>query len=570
MKVLLINPPVRDFYNTPLRRLPLGLLYIASALRESGHEVRLLDSGAHRRSSVCAPPPSVDGRHMDAYDSDSSPFGLFGRFRHHGPSYEEIEERVATEAPDAVGIASLFSPYAREAEETAEAVRRAAPDAAIVLGGGHPSAFPAEVLKRTAADFVVAGEGERAFPALLDAIAAGRGTGDIPGVVSRRPDGAIHTALPAFEARLDSLPYPARDLIDPAAYLRRGVPFTQIVSSRGCPLRCSFCSARLTAGTQFRPRSSRDVVAEMKQCRAEQGTGVFDFEDDNLTFDRDRALRLLRLIASTFGKGELRLEALNGLSCTGLEVELLGALRDAGFRTLHMAPLTTCSESLTSMNREGTLGEFLKSAREAREMEMTVTAYLMVGFPGQTIREIMTSLDAVARERVHVVPSIFYPAAGSTIQSRLLPHLADADSEAWAAMRSSAFPEVPGGLSRVALRTIFWMTRLSAFATGLEPEGKEKNLTELCRGTSAARSPDAPHRRGAPWGVKSPRALTTEERGLEALGAYLRTLHPHGIRLTRRGKKGSSWRYEVFSLPGLFEDKSFYRSWGVPGFGDRR
>jgi len=565
MKVLLINPPVRDFNSTPLRRLPLGLLYVAASLRERGHEVLLLDSGASREEILCNPPPAMRDRVLSIYANDSAPFRLFGQYHHFGPGFDALEEGIKAIAPEAVGISSLFSPYAREAEETAAAARRAAPGAPVIVGGGHASAFPESVLRNPNVDFVVLGEGESAFPDLVDALAAGRGPSRIAGVGCRKGRKVIVTP-PVYGDDVDAIPLPARDLLDQTAYVRRGRVFTQILSSRGCPQGCTFCSAHLTTGRSFRPRRPELVVEEMKLCHDRHAISLFDFEDDNLTLERDRALRLMKLIRGTFGPNLLRLEALNGISYRGLDEELCEALYEAGMRTLHLAPLTAEARSLEAMKRAGAHAEFLEAARCAVDTGLDVTAYVMVGYPGQTLDEIMETLDALTGEEVRVCPSVFYPAAGSQIQKDLLPHLEDADADEWAAMRATAFPAVPGGLPREILRTVFWMAHMAEFAGTVVPERDMARLFSLCTATAAAAAFDTIQRESKTWTVRTPRPLNERERGLEAIAGYLRMRHPCGVRLLHRGKQGKPWKYSVFPLPGLLEDKAFYRRWSIPGF----
>lgn len=567
MRVLLINPPVRDFYNTPLRRLPLGLLYIAAALRREGHEVSLLDAGAMREDHACEPPGSAEDPDLAAFAGDTTPFRLFGRFRHFGPTYDRIEELVAEAAPEAVGISALFTPYAAEAMETAAAAKRAAPGSPVILGGGHPSAFPRAVLEHPAVDHVIVGEGELAFPRLVAALAAGRDAARNPGAV-RVLVGRAAVEPPLFVQDLDDLPLPDRELADPSAYTWRGKPMTQILSSRGCPVGCAFCSAHLTAGRRFRPRAPEAVVAEMRHCRDTFGTEVFDFEDDNLTLDRGRALHLMELIRDSFGERALRLEALNGLSLKQLDRPMLGALVAAGFERLHLAPLSIEARSLAAMKRQDrSIEDFIRTAGLANEAGMRVTAYVMIGYPGQTVREVMATIEAIARAGHRVTPSVFYPAAGSEIQRDLMPRLDSAGAGAWGGLRSACFPTIPGGLSRPVLRTLYWMAHLADFAGSLFPERTREKLQAACASTAAAAAMGAPHPAGQPWTVRSRRRLDASERGLEAIGAYLRTHHPHGVRVLRRGRNGKAWKYAVFPLPGLLEDRAFYRRWGVPGFG---
>lgn len=558
MKILLVNPPVRDFFDTPLRRQPLGLLYLAAALMRRGHQVALWDAGAKRRSRRIATPEFMRDAVHPGDALDTSPFKLFGRFHHYGPSFNALEEDVRNCAPDVIGISSLFNAYALEALACADRARRAAPAARIVLGGGHPSSAPKEVIENPSVDFAVLGEGEEAFPRLLDAFLGDGSAADIPGVAGRNERGKVFVNAPQFREDIEGFAPAARELLDLDAYHLKGRPMAQILSSRGCPLACTFCSAHLTSGSRFRPRDPARVVQEMLDCRDRFGIEAFDFEDDNLAFDEARAARLMDLIVEAFGREALWLEAMNGISMKGLTDSLLRKMRSAGFRNLNLSPLTTHSKVHARMNRP----EDPESTQDRMELAIRlgfrVTAYLMVGYPGQTLTEMMESLVRMAEKPVLLAPSVFYPAPGSRAQREYFPDLGSADEKKWALMRSSLFTEVPGGVDARALRTVFWMIRLANFARSLVPDRNKDRLRILA---SSASTPDP---RGD---ITSSRALDAKERGSAALRAYLLERRPYGIRVVKRGKGKGAWQYRLIPLEGMIEERSFFTRYGVPGFG---
>jgi radical SAM superfamily enzyme YgiQ (UPF0313 family) len=496
---------------------------------------------------------------------DSSPFKLFGRYYHFGPSFEAVAGRIQSLAPDVVGIASLFTPYAEEALACAKRARAAAPDSVIVMGGSHPSGIPEAVLDHPAVDFAVRGEGEGALPTLVDALRRRRDPSMIPGVAGRARDGAIFNNPPRFQTRIERFPRPARELLDLDAYRFEERRMTQILSSRGCPFACAFCSAHLTSGRVFRPRRPEDVVNEMRDCRDRLGIDAFDFEDDNLTFDRERAARLMDRIIESFGEETLWLEAMNGISMRALDADLLLRMRRAGFRNLNVSPLSYQAALRSSMERPEAVEESLAVPGLAASLGFRVTAYLMIGYPGQTLREMMETLCRLAREPVLLAPSVFYPAPGARIHEELkgpIKHRWDID---WPMMRSSLFPEVPGGLKRRELRTVFWLTRLANFARSIDPDRRAGRLREQCSGYSALIAEKAAGP-GKDQDLTSPRALDARERGLAALAAFLATKRPQGICIARRGGPGGDWTYKLFPLEEMIEDPGFYTLYGIPGF----
>ncbi|MHC4945664.1 MAG: B12-binding domain-containing radical SAM protein [Planctomycetota bacterium] len=564
MRILLINPPVRDFYNTPLRRQPLGLLYLASALREKGHEVGLLDSGASRQTLRIEWPDSMDEMIAPSDAFDSSPFKLFGRYYHFGPAFSEIEEQVRDFEPDVVGISSLFNAYAAEAMACAEAAQRGAPAAKRVLGGGYPTSAPAMALRNPAVDFVIRGEGEQSFTSLVENLARKESTDNLAGICGRKKDGSLFFNPPHSGSSIDSIHPPARDLLDADAYRIEGRRLALILSSRGCPFQCAFCSAYLTSGRGFRARAPEAVVKEMKQSCDEFGIEAFDFEDDNLTLDPERAGRLMQLIIETFGRDRLWLGTLNGISANGMTPELLSLMREAGFRSLNLSPLSGHSAMREAMCRPGSYQEIIDTAHRAAAIGFQVTATLMVGFPGQSLPEMMDHVMKWAAEPVLLVPSVFYPAPGSEIQHNLFPHLDEADENAWALTRSSLFPEAPAGLERRVLRTVFWMIRMANFARSASADGPDDKLRDEC-GTWRKQIVGRPTSGEAGWKVRSSSALDAGARGMAALAGYLEAGHPCGIRLNRRGRADHEWEYSIYRLAEMIEDRDFYSFHGIPG-----
>jgi radical SAM superfamily enzyme YgiQ (UPF0313 family) len=565
MRVLLINPPLRDFYNTAPRRQPLGLLYLAAALMDGGYEVQLIDAGASRQARRLPVPEELKATTPSSDGLDSSPFKLFGRFYHFGPPYEEIVDRAATWAPHVIGISSLFSAYAQEVVSLVAALREAVPSALYVLGGCHPSSLPHLVLRNQGIDFIILGEGETAGPALIRAWARGEDPLRIPGVGGRLKGGDLFVHPPRFHQEIDTILPPARTLLNLDAYRVKGLRMAHILSSRGCPVRCAFCSAHLTSGPRFRARHPGEVVKEMLACRHRFGMEAFDFEDDNLSFDPTRAEALMERIIRAFGEDKLWLEAKNGISMHGLSSRLLHLMRTAGFRNLGLSPLTAQPSLRSRMNRPSDDPDGLSVARMAARIGFRVTAYLMIGYPGQTLVGMMETLQSWAREPLLLAPSVFYPAPGARIQEEAFGFLQDADEKTWSQMRSSLFPEVPGGLRRSKLRTVFWLTRVVNFARALESGRDPRALRLRCR-SLFERSCLRFRSRDGTLHVQAPHALDPETRGATALAAFLARKKPHGIRLNRRGSKGEAWSYQLYPLEKMIKDPEFYNQWGIPGF----
>ncbi|MBR9982003.1 MAG: cobalamin B12-binding domain-containing protein, partial [Desulfatitalea sp.] len=136
--ILLIQPPIEDFYLTAKRTMPYGLACVAGALRKEGFSVAILDGLATPKSKAMAWPDTM--HYLQPYygRADRSPFGLFHTYRHFGYSLQHIARQARDSGAFLIGISALFSAYSNLALQTAAAVRSACPQAIIVLGGHHP------------------------------------------------------------------------------------------------------------------------------------------------------------------------------------------------------------------------------------------------------------------------------------------------------------------------------------------------------------------------------------------------------------------------------------------------
>ena len=311
--ILLIQPPIRDFYLTAKRTIPYGLTCIASALMDSGFSVAIMDGLATSKSRIRELPEEMSYLHPYYGRPDLSPFALFHRFRHYGYSFDTIAKKAGESGAFLVGISSLFTPYEREAIRTAEIVKDCLPDAKIVLGGHHPSALPKSVMASAAVDFVIRGEGEVAMPLLANALSEGSRYDAIPGLVFRNKDGTIQSNPAARMQDLDDYPLPATRLINQKFYSRKNGASTVIVASRGCPMKCSYCCFGDQPDLSYRIKSVDTVIREIERFAVQNNTGFIDFEDENLSLDRRWFLRLLIEITDRFGAARFELRAMNGL-----------------------------------------------------------------------------------------------------------------------------------------------------------------------------------------------------------------------------------------------------------------
>jgi anaerobic magnesium-protoporphyrin IX monomethyl ester cyclase len=411
--ILLIQPPIRDFYLTAKRTVPYGLAALAAAVRQAGFTVQIMDGLATRKSRPVPLPPEMG--YLNAYYGrpDVSPMALFHHFRHYGCSFAHIGRKAAESGAFLVGIASLFTAYSHEALETARSVKFFLPGCRVVLGGHHPTALPAEAMACPSVDFVIRGEGEGALPQLAHALRAGGALESVPGVVFRRPDGSLHVSPPAVVADLDGCPQPARDLIDDRFYRRRRRGSTVVVASRGCPMACSYCSLSRFSGVPYRRRAVASVLAEIDTAVNAHDAGFIDFEDENLALDKPWLMALLAGIQTRFGRQGLELRAMNGLFPPSLDAEMVAAMGATGFRALNLALATTDRRQLARFRRPDVRRAFDSALLLAAANRLEAVGYIIVGAPGQRARDSLADLCYLAERRVLAGVSLFYPSPGS-------------------------------------------------------------------------------------------------------------------------------------------------------------
>jgi radical SAM superfamily enzyme YgiQ (UPF0313 family) len=480
--VLLLQPPIRDFYLTRKRTQPYGLACLAASLRAAGFSALILDGLASAKSRIRPLPAEMLALRSLYPRQDRSPLALFHHYRHFGYSRAHLARRVREERPGLVGISANFSAYADQAMALARAVRREYPQAPIVVGGHHATSLPQAVLAEPAVDYVVCGEGEAALVALAAALREGGDPFSITGVGGRRPDGTLRLPVGTAVADLDQSPPPALDLIDQRFYRRRRKRSLVITASRGCPFACSYCCMTREGPLPYRRRSVASVLDELaagvaagRPAVGGPDIGFIDFEDENLALDKDWFHDLLTGIEMRFAAARPELRAMNGLYPPSLDAALVGHMARAGFRSLNLALASAVPAQLKRFNRP--------DARDARDAQavfdqclvwaadqgMDAVGYLIAGAPRQNPRDSVDDLVFMARRRVLAGISIFYPAPGSRDHEQcrrlnLLP-------AALTLLRSSALP-VDHTTSRRQSATLLRLGRLVNFVKAIVDRGE--------------------------------------------------------------------------------------------------
>jgi radical SAM superfamily enzyme YgiQ (UPF0313 family) len=516
MNILLIQPPMRDFYRTQLRTQPLGLAYLAAAVRQHGHTVSILDclTPAQRRSPV---PEALQYLQEHYVPGDQTPFRLYSHFCSFGMPPDEIRERIAAARPDAVGLQCQFTPYANDALQIAALVKSIDKSIPVIAGGAHASCQPKRILADTNVDFVLIGEGEQSLPQLLDSLQKGITCPKIEGLACRHNGGVRVVPRTSFIEDLDRLPLPARDLLNLDAYTIGGQRSTMLLTSRGCPQGCTYCSVAALMGTRLRTRSVESVLDEIRTCVKQHGIRVFDIEDDNFTWDKKRALHLLNALRDEYGEAGISLTAMNGISLLSLDSELLDAMHRAGFLHLDLALGSAAPGKNKQLGRQSHSPATTRVLARAAQHGFAITTYILLGVPGHSIEDMLASIIYLAGQPTMIGPSIFYPSPGTQLYDEL-----DSDELRLPGneilLRSSAFAVETKDFCRLDIVTLLRFVRWINFIKRhlIDQQREHCTLDEL-RGEARHWWPDqvpySPKSRSAGWFFNTNDPLSAPEAG---------------------------------------------------------
>jgi anaerobic magnesium-protoporphyrin IX monomethyl ester cyclase len=467
MKVLLIQPPVEDYYDTPIRTYPLGLCYCAAAVKDLA-EVSILDCRNHGGNPMTVPSPFAGLEKY--YRADlRGPFSLFTHYSRFGLSEEQIAAEICREKPDVVGVSANFSAFARESLQVATIAKSVDPAIITILGGLHPTLFPEEVLSNHLVDYVVRGEGETPLRELVKRlISAQPNLTDVPGLCFRAGNGN-HISPPSIEDNLGLMP--DRGSLDQARYLMFRKPYSFFLTSRGCPRHCRFCGK---PPYRFRRRTLAGIDRELDDC-ASRGIRILDIEDDMFNADRGILLDVLDL----FKKYPFELFAMNGLYPVNFDATVLDAMESAGFRKLNISLVDLNADVLDSQRRTVSPA-FIKDLELLGERSVLVELHFIVGLPGQKTEELVAAIIELMGLRSLLGPSIYYPVprAGS---------LSPRDFPEFPLCRSSVmFPE---NFPRSVTATILKLVRFVNFCKQLlDRNGVDLSLSDVLE--SPAMFPD--------------------------------------------------------------------------------
>jgi len=289
---------------------------------------------------------------------------------------KDAESRVRDFDPTIVALTSKTLGWPAVIE-IAQMVRQAAPKALIVVGGPHMSIYPRESLSWDCFDMAVVGDGEETFLDICDHVESGSELDKIPGTVVRGRDGTtIQNPARPVPKDIDRYPMPAWDLIPVRDYhcLTLLKPFATMVTTRGCPWHCGYCSQVYSEKLRF--RDVELVVDEMQYLEKTFGVREIVFFDETFTIGKRRMLKFSEEVQRRGLKVKFNIRA----RVDTVDREVVRALKKAGLRSIHMGVEAGTDRVLKIMNKQITREQTERAFRICREEGVDTRGYFMVGY----------------------------------------------------------------------------------------------------------------------------------------------------------------------------------------------
>jgi len=425
--VVLVNPPYsfwspeKNWLRPFIGNLPsLGLLSLAAVLRRAGYRVRIVESAS---------------------------LGL---------SFDRTVEEILREPPRYLGL-SCTTASVENAAAIARAVKEKSPRTLVLAGGPHVTALPGETFERFPAfDFGILGEGEAALPDLLEALEGEQDPGRVESAIYRRGDEIRANPRRRLIENLDTLPFPAFDLLPhfPRAYrapflnYRKG-PAAPLISSRGCPQTCTFCD-RSVFGNRYRYFSEEYLGELISSLRRAYGVRHLVFTDDQFAAFRPRLVRLCEKLA----RGGLDVQWNCDARVDSVDPELLRLMKRAGCWMISYGIESGSQQILDRIQKGISLEEAERAIRWTKEAGIRAKGLFMIGYPQETAETLEQTLDFILRSPLDEINlSFLTPYPGTELYRQLKG--ASEFSEEWGRMNALNSLLRPAALSREDLERAY-------------------------------------------------------------------------------------------------------------------
>jgi anaerobic magnesium-protoporphyrin IX monomethyl ester cyclase len=405
MKILLINPPFD--YPSPYLPLtePLSLGYLAAYLKKHHYEVEILDAVAKKAVRQ-------------------------NKMWHYGLNFQEIRQKIKEFNPDVVGLTCPFSLRIDPVLKVAWLIKKINRKIIVVAGGIHPTIFPKETVNHKEIDYVIIGEGEKSFFDLIKHLETKKdnSTLSIDGCAFKHKGKIKIIEKQNFIENLDSLPYPARDLIPMEFYFQNKTILyglgehraASIITSRSCPYQCRFCSMYLSHGIKWRFRSAENVYGEIEELVKKYGVQEIFIMDDNFTLNKERVMKICGLMIKN--KLKIRWNTPNGIRLDTLDKELIMMMKKSGCVNICVG-----IESGNEEIRNKVIGKKLsqeiirKAVRLCQKANLPIIGFFILGLPGETEKTFKDTLEMIKTLPLTMITTSFFtPLPGTPLYETCL------------------------------------------------------------------------------------------------------------------------------------------------------
>lgn len=378
MKIIFINPWTKSLFGDEKQASGnphIGLAYLIAVCKKNGYkDIKVFDQGIEKDDNIL--------------------FGMISEYK-----------------PDLVGLTS-FSYCYNYAKELIDKIKKQHPGLVIIVGGPHVSATKEYILKDTAADFAMKSEAEVSFIDFLKEFEKPQPDYNRVNNLIWKDDGdIIENPTESYIKNLDLLPFPDYEIFGLEEYPCYKAHLMPIITSRGCPYGCNYCSIRLTMGRNFRARSPENVVAEMKFLHDNFQINHFEINDDCFAFDLKRAEEICDLIIR---EGlDIRYELYNGIRADNVNEELLKKMKASGCIFISYGAESGNQEIVNKYIRKNL---DLNKVKEVVELTNKVgirnSINFIIGHPGETYKKAMQTLrfaSSLKTNFVNIYNLIPYP-----------------------------------------------------------------------------------------------------------------------------------------------------------------
>ncbi|MGD6810175.1 MAG: B12-binding domain-containing radical SAM protein [Candidatus Bathyarchaeia archaeon] len=356
-RVALVNPPALQgvFHHHPY--LPMGLAYLAAVLEEKGNQVTVLDCIAE------------------------------------GIDQNQLKQKLSAFNPDVVGVSSM-TPMALSTMMAAKGAKEACPNATVVLGGPHATFMDKEILStESAVDVIVRGEGEVTLAELTQRIVNGVGLNSADGITYRHQGQIVQNPDRPFIQNLDELPFPAYKHFPLEKYRLFGKLFFPVITSRGCPFQCNFCTTSRILGKQYRVRSPQNIGHELELLKREYSADSFTFYDDTLTLDKKRLYDICDEIKSR----KLNIPWDCQTRVDQISEEMFAKMKATNCQQVFFGAESGCQSVLKAVNKRTTVEQNEAAIKMAKKAGLFVAISIILGYPGETAEMRKETFDFLRR-----------------------------------------------------------------------------------------------------------------------------------------------------------------------------